>query len=445
LNIDQLLSKRKLDEDKDESTVHQGSLAPPPKYSVAHVKEATASPSSQDSFMKEVKKFHKKHILRKVSDEEKGPTKTLLTETTTLLFTPDEVSFTKEESQSNENTGEPGKRALVKKAPEKPKKKLRKHTASKKKTRNAWKKIARIATMFHRKQQVVRDDRGLDLEENEEEEDTSTHDEAHSLASEKKSVRSGKSALSKGSQISKKSSRSQRSRASMNPTPQSLVEQRKSQLEGFFAAYSQKVVRDKPAQDPAAAMPSEVLGQQQLPLTHAATTNSQSTMQSSHGSSSETPKIVNSFSLKSEASGSNPAADPETNCNSTRSSSSSKKENAPQTMRSNIENSMRRGRQFSSPTHLEDEMEEDTFASSIQFTKPKEIAIVKKEMKPPKNELLATISQRSSEKKKKSANQRKRDKRVKQAALFGTSQQVPLSERERQRKERKARLSTTLW
>jgi hypothetical protein len=90
-------------------------------------------------------------------------------------------------------------------------------------------------------------------------------------------------------------------------------------------------------------------------------------------------------------------------------------------------------------------MEEDTFASSIQFTKPKEIAIVKKEMKPPKNELLATISQRSSEKKKKSANQRKRDKRVKQAALFGTSQQVPLSERERQRKERKARLSTTLW
>jgi hypothetical protein len=132
LNIDQLLSKRKLDEDKDESTVHQGSLAPPPKYSVAHVKEATASPSSQDSFMKEVKKFHKKHILRKVSDEEKGPTKTLLTETTTLLFTPDEVSFTKEESQSNENTGEPGKRALVKKAPEKPKKAYSKQEKDKK-------------------------------------------------------------------------------------------------------------------------------------------------------------------------------------------------------------------------------------------------------------------------------------------------------------------------
>ena len=66
-----MIASRRAKQVDTQQVVDRKKLVPPPKYSLSQVKQATASPSKQDDFMNELKAWHMKHVLRPVPDEEK--------------------------------------------------------------------------------------------------------------------------------------------------------------------------------------------------------------------------------------------------------------------------------------------------------------------------------------------------------------------------------------
>ncbi|KAG7351459.1 hypothetical protein IV203_010819 [Nitzschia inconspicua] len=225
--IDELLSFQKAkNQEPEEKSMPIENLAPPCMYSLTHVRSATANPATQEAFMSEVRNWHKGHTLRKVPEDEKKegdktgrnrlvPTKTLQTETTTLTFVPP-----KEPKKKSEEIILLPKVVPIAYQGEvvqtKPTRRLRKHSPQRKKMKSRS-NLGKLPFLFRRRKKStgkvpVVEDVVVAKPDNK-----VSHSIASSHNSEKDTV----------------------------PAPQSLVEQRKSQLEGFLAAYAQKVQKSR--------------------------------------------------------------------------------------------------------------------------------------------------------------------------------------------------------
>jgi hypothetical protein len=183
--IESLMASRRAIQVEERQVVEPMELAPPPKYSLSQVKQATVSPSSQDAFMKELKAWHAKYSLRKVPREEKQRPKQA-----------SELQSTKFESAQDVQA--------------RPVEEKRAHAKSKK-----W---GKFSMLFKRKQRLKQQKEGcFNVEE-------------------------------MSDKIAEK-----------EPTtaPQSLVEQRKKELESFFVAYTQTIHKDKAAASSPTSSPAE--------------------------------------------------------------------------------------------------------------------------------------------------------------------------------------------
>jgi hypothetical protein len=179
--IESLMASRRAIQVEEQQVVEPMELAPPPKYSLSQVKQATVSPSSQDAFMNELKAWHVKYSLRKVPSEEKQRPKQA-----------NELQSTKFESAQDVQA--------------RPVEEKRAHAKSKK-----W---GKFSMLFKRKQRSKQQKEGcFNVEET-----------SYKIAEKEPTT-----------------------------APQSLVEQRKKELESFFVAYTQTIHKDKAA---AAASPT---------------------------------------------------------------------------------------------------------------------------------------------------------------------------------------------
>ena len=168
-----IASRRAIQVEEQQQIVEPVELVPPPKYSLSQVKHATAFPSSQDAFMNELKGWHTKYSLRKVTSEEK-----------------------QRKNQTNEIQSKQLETAQNAQMP----------PAEEQKTETKSKKWVKFSKLFKRKQR-------------------SKHQKEDSFIVEGNND----------------------SNAETEPktTPQSLVELRKKELESFFVAYTQTIHKEK--------------------------------------------------------------------------------------------------------------------------------------------------------------------------------------------------------
>ncbi|KAG7354576.1 hypothetical protein IV203_003932 [Nitzschia inconspicua] len=238
--IDEVLSFQKAkNQEPEEKCMPIENLAPPCMYSLTHVRSATANPATQEAFMSEVRNWHKGHTLRKVPEDEKKqgdmtgrnrllPTKTLQTETTTLTFVPPK--------EPKKKSKEPKKKSeeiilLPKVVPiayqgevaqTKPTRRLRKHSPQRKKKKSRS-NLGKLPFLFRRRRKSIAKVTVVEDVVVANPDNRVSHSIASSKSSEKDPVALEESV----------------------PAPQSLVEQRKAQLEGFLAAYAQKVQKSR--------------------------------------------------------------------------------------------------------------------------------------------------------------------------------------------------------